>query len=274
MSSESSQKLQLDISGSEDEDSKLTRDASPDTSLDSSRVLVETRTRSMSAKGSRLLEIRESRVEEEEEKTQGQRRGSLPDLKTEYKRRRKLPLGRILSPSHIDGFRKWALGDKFLDELEVLKVRYDWMRPNSTPLHQVIQEAEDAETDMVDTRKLVLLQDKKEDFRRRPFTPEIQESILEESEQSEVNIVKRNEFLIRLEADVDLQESPRTMKPRMSWVAASESILEEEESQESQEAHQFRHDEFIKRISTYETPMPAKETSVNLVEVCEEEEDK
>ena len=64
------------------------------------------------------------------------------------------------------------------------------------------------------------------------------------------------------------------MKPRMSWVAASESILEEEESQESQEAHQFRHDEFIKRISTYETPMPAKETSVNLVEVCEEEEDK
>ena len=61
------------------------------------------------------------------------------------------------------------------------------------------------------------------------------------------------------------------MKPRISWVASSDSILEEDESQE---AHQFRHDEFIKRISTYETPMPAKETSVNLVEVCEEEEDK
>lgn len=272
MASESSQKLQLDTS-SEDEDNKLTRDASPDTSLDSSRVFAETRTRSMSARSSRLLEIQETQVEEEEEITQaqGKRRGSLPDLKTEYKRRRKLPLGRILSPSHIDGFRKWALGDKFLDDLEVLKVRYDRMWPISTPLHQVIQEAEDAETDMVDSRKLVLLQDKKEDFRRRSFTPEIQESIQEESEQSEVNIVKRNEFLIRLEADVELQESPRTLKPRTSWVASSESILEEEESQE---AHQFRHDEFIKRISNYETPLPAKEVSVNLVEVCEEEEDK
>lgn len=273
MASESNQKLQLDISGSEDEDAKVTQDASPDTSVDSYKYTYEFRARSMSARSTSLLEIKEMEPEEEEEKTQlqGKRRGSLPDLKTEYKRRRKLPLGRILSPSHIDGFRKWALGDKFLDDLEVLKARYDRMRPSSTPLHQVIQEAEDAETDMLDRGKLVLLQDKKEDFRRRSFTPEIQESIEEESEQNERNIVKRDEFMLRLGADVDLPDSPRTVKPRVSWVASSESILEEEESQE---AHQFKHDEFIKRISTYETPMPAKETSVNLVEVCEEEEDK
>jgi len=272
MASESNQKFQLDISGSEDEDAKLTQDASPDTSLDSSRVTVETRTRSMSARSS-LIQIPESQPEEEEEQVlvQVKRRGSLPDLKTEYKRRRKLPLGRILSPSHIDGFRKWALGDKFLDDLEVLQARYDRMRPGSTPLHQVIQEAEDAETETPDSRKFVLPQDKKEDFKRRPFTPEIQGSIEEESEQNELNIVRRDEFMIRLGADVDLPDSPRTVKPRVSWVASSESILEEEESHE---AHQFRHDEFIKRISTYETPMPAKETSVNLVEVCEEEEDK
>lgn len=273
MASESNQKFQLDISGSEDEDAKLTQDASPDTSLDSSRVTVGTRTRSMSARSQSLLQILEIQPEEEEDKVQIQvkRRGSLPDLKTEYKRRRKLPLGRILSPSHIDGFRKWALGDKFLDDLEVIKARYDRLWPNSTPLHQVIQEAEDAETEMPDSRKFVLPQDKKEDFKRRSFTPEIQGSIEEESEQSEFNIVKKDDFMIRLGADVDLPDSPRTMKPRISWVASSDSILEEDESQE---AHQFRHDEFIKRISTYETPMPAKETSVNLVEVCEEEEDK
>lgn len=206
-----------------------------------------------------LPSIPEASAEEEAVPGEPKRRSSFHSDRG----RRRLPIGRAMSPTGIDKLRSQALGDRFHDDFSLLQKKSSKKKSKKIDINTEAIPEEETQSEHENSPKIHLFVDRLEaafDTKRKNL--EFTESIAEEHEETDNHKLLRHEdFFKKFEKTfADLPDATRTQF--FSSLSAN-AIEEEEEGQD----HGLRHDLFAKQLElgTIDAPDSAKAKLLSFV---------